>query len=153
MYYASSATQISPSRPSPSGRLDQRPRSLDKRDGSLKYRGKKSEILDGHTEMFYITSISWRSDAQNSHCHIDDVLFLAFGVEDIRSGATDVWRATCSKIWRYVSRSSLESLHCTICHDCAVVTSTEIGTATRSVDSHRWTPARKTLSFAGRYLF
>lgn len=42
------------------------------------------------TEMFYITSMSWRERGQNYHGYLDDVLFLAFGVEDKRTAGIDV---------------------------------------------------------------
>lgn len=42
------------------------------------------------TEMFYITSMSWKQRGQKYHGYLDDVLFLAFGIEDSRSGVIDV---------------------------------------------------------------
>lgn len=42
------------------------------------------------TEMFYITSMSWKSKAQKYHGFIDDVVFLAFGIEDFQSAGIDV---------------------------------------------------------------
>ena len=44
----------------------------------------------GHTEMFYITSMSWKQRGQKYHGHIDDPLFIAFGIEDVRTGGIDV---------------------------------------------------------------
>jgi hypothetical protein len=43
-----------------------------------------------HTEMFYITSISWKKHGQKYHGYMDDVLFIAFGIEDAGSGGIDV---------------------------------------------------------------
>jgi hypothetical protein len=40
--------------------------------------------------MFYITSMSWKGHDQKYHGYIDDVLFLAFGIEDTRAAAIDV---------------------------------------------------------------
>lgn len=40
--------------------------------------------------MFYITSMSWKSHAQKYHGYIDDVIFVAFGVEDTMAGVIDV---------------------------------------------------------------
>lgn len=58
---------------------------------SLRYQGRnESEIPKGHTEMFYITSMSWKTHGQRYHGHIDDTLTLAFGVEDSRSAVIDV---------------------------------------------------------------
>lgn len=48
------------------------------------------EFPQGHTEMFYITSMSWKRHEQRYHGFIDDPLFLAFGIEDTRSGAIDI---------------------------------------------------------------
>lgn len=44
----------------------------------------------GDTEMFYVTSISWRDKGQTYHGYADDVLFLAFGIEDKESAGMDV---------------------------------------------------------------
>jgi hypothetical protein len=57
---------------------------------SYRYRGKDDLIPKGHTESFYVTSMSWKTHGQKYHGHIDDVLFLAFGIEDTKSGAIDV---------------------------------------------------------------
>jgi hypothetical protein len=57
---------------------------------SSHYRMNPQDIPAGHSEMFYITSISWQSHGQKYHGYIDDPLFLVFGVEDARSGAIDV---------------------------------------------------------------
>ncbi|CZR52575.1 uncharacterized protein PAC_02452 [Phialocephala subalpina] len=42
------------------------------------------------TEMMYITSMSWKSSGQKYHGYIDDVVFLAFGIEDFQSAGIDV---------------------------------------------------------------
>ncbi|KAF8847050.1 hypothetical protein BDZ45DRAFT_608006 [Acephala macrosclerotiorum] len=42
------------------------------------------------TEMMYITSMSWKSSGQKYHGYSDDVLFLAFGIEDFQSAGIDV---------------------------------------------------------------
>ncbi|KAH8672563.1 hypothetical protein BGZ60DRAFT_405149 [Tricladium varicosporioides] len=42
------------------------------------------------TEMFYITSMSWKSNRQKYHGYIDDVLFLGFGIEDSMTAGIDV---------------------------------------------------------------
>lgn len=44
----------------------------------------------GDTEMFYVTSMSWRAKGQRYHGYVDDVLFLAFGIEDRSTGGIDV---------------------------------------------------------------
>ncbi|KAI9692328.1 MAG: hypothetical protein M1822_006559 [Bathelium mastoideum] len=44
----------------------------------------------GQTEMFYLTSMSWKQRGQKYHGYIDDVLFVAFGIEDARTGGIDV---------------------------------------------------------------
>lgn len=48
------------------------------------------EIPDGQTEMFYVTSMGWKTHGQKYHGHIDDVLFLGFGIEDTRAAGMDV---------------------------------------------------------------
>ena len=59
--------------------------------------GKKPKTLTkeniavwAQTEMFYVTSLSWKGQGQKYHGYIDDVLFLAFGIEDEKSAAIDV---------------------------------------------------------------
>ena len=47
-------------------------------------------IPEGHSEMFYITSMSWKTHGQRYHGYIDDPLFLAFGIEDSRPALMDV---------------------------------------------------------------
>lgn len=60
-------------------------------------RGRKPETLEGgemqewdQTQMFYVTSISWKSHGQKYQGYSDDVLFLAFGIEDEGTGGIDV---------------------------------------------------------------
>lgn len=55
----------------------------------------ESMLIDGcgppnHDELFYINSMSWVNHNQTYHGYIDDPLFLAFGIEDVRSGGIDV---------------------------------------------------------------
>ncbi|QIW97684.1 hypothetical protein AMS68_003202 [Peltaster fructicola] len=47
-------------------------------------------VPEGHTQMFYTTSISWKNVKQTYHGYVDDVLFIGFGVEDTQAGAIDV---------------------------------------------------------------
>jgi hypothetical protein len=42
------------------------------------------------TEMFYITSLSWKKQGHRYHGHIDDVLFIAFGIEDSKTAGIDI---------------------------------------------------------------
>ena len=42
------------------------------------------------TEMMYIVSVSWKSHEQTYHGYLDDVVFLAFGIEDGQSAGIDV---------------------------------------------------------------
>ena len=42
------------------------------------------------SEMFYVTSFSWKERGVKYHGYADDVLFLAFGIEDLRTGGIDV---------------------------------------------------------------
>lgn len=58
---------------------------------AVHYENNPDRVLpEGHSEMFYITSMSWRSHSQRYHGYIDDPLFLAFGIEDSRPAAMDV---------------------------------------------------------------
>ncbi|KAL2022519.1 hypothetical protein VTK56DRAFT_5126 [Thermocarpiscus australiensis] len=45
---------------------------------------------DRHSEMFYVTSMSWKMRGMKYHGFLDDVLFLAFGIEDKDAGGMDV---------------------------------------------------------------
>lgn len=42
------------------------------------------------TEMFYVTSISWKTYGKRYHGYIDDPLFIAFGIEDTSSGGIEI---------------------------------------------------------------
>ena len=42
------------------------------------------------TEMFYITSVSWKAHGQKYHGYRDDALFLGFGIEDSAPAAIDI---------------------------------------------------------------
>ncbi|BDD64385.1 hypothetical protein MPDQ_001652 [Monascus purpureus] len=46
--------------------------------------------LWNQTEMFYVTSISWKTHGQKYHGFLDDVMFLGFGIEDARTAGVDV---------------------------------------------------------------
>lgn len=48
------------------------------------------EIPANHTEMFYVTSVSWKTHGQKYHGYLDDPLFLGFGIEDSRAGIMDI---------------------------------------------------------------
>ncbi|KIX10622.1 uncharacterized protein Z518_01706 [Rhinocladiella mackenziei CBS 650.93] len=54
--------------------------------------GLELEALDAwnQSEMFYVTSISWKSHGQEYHGYSNDVLFINFGIEDAQSGGIDV---------------------------------------------------------------
>jgi hypothetical protein len=59
--------------------------------------GKKPDFLAGEeskswnqTEMFYVTSLSWKTQGQKYHGYSDDVLFIAFGIEDSKTAGIDV---------------------------------------------------------------
>ncbi|KAI6081982.1 hypothetical protein F4821DRAFT_274473 [Hypoxylon rubiginosum] len=42
------------------------------------------------SQMFYVTSVSWKVSGQRYHGYLDDVLFLGFGIEDRESAGIDV---------------------------------------------------------------
>lgn len=54
------------------------------------YEEHPSSLPPNHTEMFYITSISWKSPGQRYQGYIDDPIFVSFGIEDTKSGTIDV---------------------------------------------------------------
>jgi hypothetical protein len=56
--------------------------------GSVLWQDK--QLPTHHSEMFYVTSMSWKAHGQRYHGYIDDVLFLAFGIEDSRPAVMDV---------------------------------------------------------------
>ena len=41
-------------------------------------------------EMFYITSLAWKTHGQRYHGYLDDVIFIAFGIEDSKTAGIDV---------------------------------------------------------------
>lgn len=43
-----------------------------------------------HTEMVYATSMAWKEHGQKYHGHLDDILFIGFGVEDLKTAAIDI---------------------------------------------------------------
>ncbi|KAL9095097.1 MAG: hypothetical protein Q9165_002700 [Trypethelium subeluteriae] len=62
--------------------------------------GRRKQALDpasaadpqsrGQTEMFYLTSMSWKRRGQKYHGYLDDLLFISFGIEDAKTGGIDV---------------------------------------------------------------
>lgn len=42
------------------------------------------------SQMFYVVSMSWKTRGQKYHGYLDDVLFLAFGIEDENTAGIDV---------------------------------------------------------------
>jgi hypothetical protein len=67
-----------------------RPLTKDTAGLATKWDGDESKLPKDQSEMFYVTSMSWKSHGQRYHGYADDVLFLGFGVEDERSAAIDV---------------------------------------------------------------
>jgi hypothetical protein len=60
-----------------------------KQSGSAIWEGRE-DLPENHSEMFYVTSVSWKGHGQKYHGYIDDLLLLSFGVEDSRPAAIDV---------------------------------------------------------------
>lgn len=48
------------------------------------------ELGEDQEEMFYVTSISWKSREQKYHGYLDDVLLVSFGIEDKQTAAIDI---------------------------------------------------------------
>lgn len=57
--------------------------------GAVLWEG-RNDLPENHSEMFYVTSISWKTHGQRYHGYIDDPIFVGFGIEDSRSGGMDV---------------------------------------------------------------
>lgn len=64
--------------------------NLTKETGAKAYEGHPEKIPAGHSEMFYVTSMAWKKHGYKYHGHIDDPLFLGFGIEDSRSATIDI---------------------------------------------------------------
>lgn len=60
-----------------------------KETGAVLWQG-RNDLPENHSEMFYVTSISWKTHGQRYHGFIDDLIYLGFGIEDSRSGGMDV---------------------------------------------------------------
>ncbi|KAJ9497745.1 hypothetical protein H2202_006778 [Exophiala xenobiotica] len=56
--------------------------------GAIHWENRK--LPPGHSEMFYVTSMSWKTHGQRYHGYIDDELFVSFGIEDTRPAVIDV---------------------------------------------------------------
>lgn len=59
--------------------------------------GKRPDAMDAdqsepwnQTEMFYVTSMSWKTQGQTYHGFRDDVLFIGFGIEDASTAGIDI---------------------------------------------------------------
>ncbi|KAI1610038.1 hypothetical protein EDD36DRAFT_458211 [Exophiala viscosa] len=61
---------------------------LSEMTGAISWENKEKPAR--HSEMFYITSLSWKTHGQRYHGYIDDELFISFGIEDSRPGVMDV---------------------------------------------------------------
>jgi len=66
-----------------------KPNEREDRNALTKENLKEGEGTD-QAEMIYITSMSWKAHGQKYHGYIDDVVFLAFGIEDSQSAGIDV---------------------------------------------------------------
>ncbi|RFU76378.1 hypothetical protein TARUN_5870 [Trichoderma arundinaceum] len=52
--------------------------------------GRQQHLDRGTSDMFYVTSIAWKSSNVTYHGYLDDELFIGFGIEDRASGAIDI---------------------------------------------------------------
>ena len=55
------------------------------------------QITTPSSEMFYITSMNWKNKGQKYSGYLDDVLFVAFGIEDTKTGGIDVFASDLFK--------------------------------------------------------
>ncbi|KAK5046163.1 hypothetical protein LTR84_008620 [Exophiala bonariae] len=56
--------------------------------GAVQWEGRQLPV--GHSEGFYMTSMSWKTHGQKYHGYMDDELFITFGIEDSKPGVIDV---------------------------------------------------------------
>lgn len=52
--------------------------------------GRQQHLDRGTSDMFYVTSITWKSFSNKYHGYLDDELFIGFGIEDRASGGIDI---------------------------------------------------------------
>lgn len=64
---------------------------LSKETHAREYESHPEKVMpEGHTELFYLTSMSWKKHGRTYHGHVDDEIWLSFGIEDSRAAAMDV---------------------------------------------------------------
>lgn len=63
---------------------------VDQQGSGLSRVMRRDEPFIQEQEMLYVVSVSWKDPRQKYHGYIDDVLFVAFGIEDNASAAIDV---------------------------------------------------------------
>ena len=51
---------------------------------------KADHVSEEQSEMFYVTSMNWKSIGQKYHGYLDDTLLIAFGIEDQKAAGIDV---------------------------------------------------------------
>jgi hypothetical protein len=64
--------------------------TLSQQTDAYEWRGQEREMPKAHSEMFFVTNISWKRHGQMYHGFIDDELFVGFGIEDTRSAGIDI---------------------------------------------------------------
>ena len=52
--------------------------------------GREKHTDNHNSDMFYVTSMNWKQRDRRYHGYLDDEIFLAFGIEDERTGGMDV---------------------------------------------------------------
>ena len=52
--------------------------------------GTEASRPSNQAEMFYVTSLAWKRHDQKYHGYVDDVIFIAFGIEDSRTAGIDI---------------------------------------------------------------
>lgn len=52
--------------------------------------GREQRSDTGSSDMFYVTSMSWKARGQKYDGYLDDEMFLAFGIEDAQAGGIDL---------------------------------------------------------------
>lgn len=64
--------------------------NLTKETHAKEYENHPEKMPVGHSEMFYLTTMSWKKHGRTYHGYLDDQLWLTFGIEDSRAAALDI---------------------------------------------------------------
>lgn len=49
-----------------------------------------ADIPEDQSEMLYVTSMNWKDSSRHYHGYLDDIIYLSFGVEDVKTAGIDI---------------------------------------------------------------